>query len=245
MNTERRVFLWTRVAALADGTPITVGHVSRVAASVAGTDSVALVLWLTSTPREMLFASDTLASAVEEMALTVGEGPCADACAGSLVLVPDLATAEYAARWPVFTPAAVAAGVRAVFSLPLRIGGIRLGSMNLYRQQPGGLAGEQLSDALALADAACLLLLDSAKAVPGGPELPGDPPRPWDGPRHPEVHQATGMITVQLGVTAAVAFARLRAYAFAHDRRLRDVARDVVNRRLRFDAGTGGNPDDN
>ena len=42
------------------------------------------------------------------------------------------------------------------------------------------------------------------------------------------------MITVQLGVTAAVALARLRAFAFAHDRRLRDVALDVVARRLRF-----------
>ena len=43
------------------------------------------------------------------------------------------------------------------------------------------------------------------------------------------------MITVQLGVTAAVALVRLRAFAYAHDRRLRDVARDVVARRLRFD----------
>ena len=42
------------------------------------------------------------------------------------------------------------------------------------------------------------------------------------------------MIIVQLGVTAAVALVRLRAYAYAHDRRLRDVAADVVARRLRF-----------
>jgi hypothetical protein len=49
------------------------------------------------------------------------------------------------------------------------------------------------------------------------------------------VHQATGMITVQLGVSMAVALVRLRAHAYAHDRRLRDVAADVVARRLRFD----------
>jgi hypothetical protein len=42
------------------------------------------------------------------------------------------------------------------------------------------------------------------------------------------------MIIAQLGVTAAVALVRLRAYAYANDRRLRDVARDVVDRRLRF-----------
>ena len=44
------------------------------------------------------------------------------------------------------------------------------------------------------------------------------------------------MVTVQLGVTAAVALIRLRAFAYSHDRRLRDVARDVVARRLRFDS---------
>jgi AmiR/NasT family two-component response regulator len=42
------------------------------------------------------------------------------------------------------------------------------------------------------------------------------------------------MLTVQLGVTAAEAFARLRAYAYSQDRRLADVARDIVTRRLRL-----------
>jgi hypothetical protein len=46
------------------------------------------------------------------------------------------------------------------------------------------------------------------------------------------------MITVQLGVSVAVALVRLRAHAYAHDRRLRDVAADVVARRLRFDPDT-------
>ncbi|HEX5299275.1 MAG TPA: ANTAR domain-containing protein, partial [Streptosporangiaceae bacterium] len=39
-----------------------------------------------------------------------------------------------------------------------------------------------------------------------------------------EIDQATGMLTEQLGVGAAEAFARLRAYAYAQDRRLADVA---------------------
>jgi hypothetical protein len=47
------------------------------------------------------------------------------------------------------------------------------------------------------------------------------------------------MITVQLGVTATVALIRLRAYAYAHGRRLHDVAGDVVSRRLRFDPDEG------
>jgi hypothetical protein len=46
------------------------------------------------------------------------------------------------------------------------------------------------------------------------------------------------MIIVQLGVTAAVALIRLRAHAYAHDRRLGHVAADVVARRLRFHPDT-------
>jgi AmiR/NasT family two-component response regulator len=45
------------------------------------------------------------------------------------------------------------------------------------------------------------------------------------------------MILVQLGLNAETAFARMRAYAYAHDRTLGEVARDVVDRRLRFNPG--------
>jgi hypothetical protein len=47
------------------------------------------------------------------------------------------------------------------------------------------------------------------------------------------------MITVQLGVSAAVALIRLRAYAYAAGRELRDVAGDVVARELRFEPEPG------
>ena len=47
------------------------------------------------------------------------------------------------------------------------------------------------------------------------------------------------MLTVQLGVPVKEAFARLRAYAYAQDRRLADVARDIVARRLRLQGDPG------
>jgi hypothetical protein len=48
------------------------------------------------------------------------------------------------------------------------------------------------------------------------------------------------MVMIQLGVTAAVALVRLRGHAYAHDRRLYEVAADVVARRLRFDPRADG-----
>ena len=49
------------------------------------------------------------------------------------------------------------------------------------------------------------------------------------------VHQATGMIAVQLDETPADALARLRAMAFQSGRSIYDIAQDVVERRVRFD----------
>lgn len=74
-------------------------------------------------------------------------------------------------------------------------------------------------------------MLLGMRTAPAPPE--GAPPewdRAWNG--RAEIHQATGMVVAQLGVGAADAFARLRAYAFAHDRLLVEVSRDVVARRL-------------
>jgi hypothetical protein len=56
---------------------------------------------------------------------------------------------------------------------------------------------------------------------------------------HLVVHQAAGMVAVQLGISVADALVRLRAHAYAHERPLRDLADDVVARRVRFDT-----PDD-
>ena len=50
-----------------------------------------------------------------------------------------------------------------------------------------------------------------------------------------EIYQAAGMITVQLDVDIPEALARLRAHAYAEERPLREVARDVVGRRLRLE----------
>jgi hypothetical protein len=102
----------------------------------------------------------------------------------------------------------------------------------LYRAQPGSLTPQQLADALVFADIALQLLLDSYAGIS---EAAGY--RPIDGlsDSRAEVYQATGMISVQLGVSLEEAFVRLRAHAFAADTPLDAIADDVVSRALRFD----------
>lgn len=149
--------------------------------------------------------------------------------AGQPVLASDLDQAAWVRRWPAFAPEALAAGARALFALPLQIGAARVGVMDLHRDAPGWLQGVELADALVFADATTQALLIEAhvRDVQDVPDL-------YQG-YHAVVHQATGMVKAQLNVGIAEALVRLRAYAYAEERPIEDVARDVVGRRLRFD----------
>jgi hypothetical protein len=232
VNADRRIRLWSLVVQHAGADPVALKHVCAAVISAANVDSAAITVAVSAAPSETVYVSNRFALVLEELALTMGEGPSVDALRGSMVLVADLAEAAWLSRWPMFTPAAALAGARAAFAFPLHVGGVRLGVLDLYRNAPGGLDGERLADVLVLADAACGMLLDSAAQTSGHPDAGGLAPV---GGAHPVVHQATGMLIVQLGVNAATALTRLRAHAYAHDRRLRDVAADVVARRLRFE----------
>ncbi|SFP05949.1 ANTAR domain-containing protein [Amycolatopsis arida] len=183
----------------------------------------------------VLAATDERARQLEELQFALGEGPCVDASgSGRPVLQPDLA-ADGSARWPGFGAAVLDAGVHAIFAFPLRVGAIRVGVLDLYRDTPGSLSALDLADALAFAEAATVVVLHlQDHDEHGGSALTG----PIDG--QAAVHQATGMITVQLGVSLAEALLRLRAHAYTTGRTVSAVAADVVNRRLRFDDGEPG-----
>ncbi len=177
-------------------------------------------------------ATDGTARRMEDLQFTLGEGPCIDSSAGGRpVLQPHLQQTA-ASRWPVFGPAVLEAGVAAIFAFPLQVGGIRVGVLDLYRDTSGNLDSRELRDALMYADAATLLLLHlQAQMKPGGlhphlAEAVGN---------RAEVHQATGMISVQAAVGLGEALLLMRAHAFAIDRSILAVALDVVHRRLRFD----------
>ncbi|TPQ20696.1 ANTAR domain-containing protein [Streptomyces sporangiiformans] len=194
-----------------------------------------------------LCSTDVVSEQMEELQLTLGEGPCIDAFAFRLaVLTPDLRTDEVRARWPVFAISAIEAGAAAVFALPLQIGAISPGVLALYADAPVELDAEELADALAFADAATLVLLDSRLEEPDAFPAEG-PPRDGHvedlGGYRAEIDQATGMLTVQLGVGIEEALVRLRAYAYAYGRRLADVAADVVAHRLRLPPDPDPDPD--
>jgi hypothetical protein len=209
----------------------------EVCADVSLMSGAGIMLMTGDEQQGSLCSSNDVSALVEELQYTLGEGPCVDAhLKDRPVLEPDLVNPG-TARWLAFTPPAVAAGVRAVFGFPLQVGAVRLGALNLYRDQPGPMTDDQYADSLVLAGlAARAVLAMQADALPGAlaPELE-------DGANFRfVVHQASGMVAVQLGVSVGDALARLRAYAFATDRLVADVAEEIVTRRLRFDDRPAG-----
>jgi ANTAR domain/GAF domain len=238
MTSDRASLLWGLVAEQAARRQGPVAAVDVCAAAAAALPvSGAWVMAQGAAAGHLMCVTDEVSEQLAELQITLGEGPCLDVLAsGSPVLVADLDHAYAARRWPGFTPQARQASAAAIFALPLQLGAIQVGSLGLYRDKPGELGTAQLGDALILADAATVVLLESehldgAATVPGG----GPGGQPPDLARHrAEVDQATGMVSAQLGVAIGEAFVRLRAYAYAQDRRLSEVAHDIVARRLRL-----------
>ena len=183
-------------------------------------------------PVAIIAATDGPARRLEDLQLVLREGPCVDASITRRpVLQPDLNAIE-PTRWPHFVPAAQRAGVAAIFSFPLQVGAVRLGILDLYRDSPGMLDAQQLNDALSYSDAATEVILHLQGQVEGvvlHPELS-------EGFTYsPAIHQATGMISAQTGAGIHDALLLLRARAYADDRRLIELAEEVVDRRLRWD----------
>lgn len=174
-----------------------------------------------------VWASDATAQAIEDLQFALGEGPALDAFRkGAPALEPDLPSAS--CRWPFFCSQAVALGTRAVFSFPLQVGVIRLGSLNLFRNTLGFPTKDQLADALVLADVATQDLID----------LQAEGSIRWSHSdrlgQRTRVQQATGMVAAQIDSDMASALARLRAHAFANDITIFEVAEQVVARSLRL-----------
>ena len=209
-------------------------EVCRECQGVVGVDAAALTAINPQGDRAMLGSAGGLSARVEEIQLTVGEGPSLDAFAAHRpVSAIDLASTASARRWPGFASAAVEVGVRAAFAFPLLVGASCSGTLQLSRCLPGPLSDRQFRDAYRFAETGLWALLDSRAGIPA-PRL--DEPYPPLAGGQDKVYQASGMISVQLGIDVDEALVRLRAYAFSTSRPLHDVAHDVVIRRSRFDA---------
>jgi AmiR/NasT family two-component response regulator len=108
------------------------------------------------------------------------------------------------------------------------VGAVRLGALDVYRDDVGVLPAPVMAQALTYAEVATSSLLDAQDRA--GEESPPGLDDALVG--RLELYQAQGMVMVQLGVDLSEALVRLRAYAYSHNRPISDVADDIVARRL-------------
>lgn len=193
-----------------------------------GLDGAGVTMMSADAGREPVFATDEVATVIERLQLTLGEGPCVDsASTGIPVLVPDLSDPGegVAGRWPVFGKEAARVGARAIFAFPIRFGAIWLGAVDFYRQSPGPLNQAELGSVLSAVDRVGLAVLEA-------PNWYGDPESP--AATNMVVHQAAGMVMGQLDSSITEAMVRLRATAFAEGLSIEELAADVANGRRRI-----------
>jgi len=201
-------------------------------------DAAAISLVFDGAATGTLGASGESARAYDELQFTLGEGPCLDSITlKSPVLVADLAELDET-RWPIYGPAMLSHRIRGVFAMPVLVAGEHIGALDFFRAEPGNLAGDHLTGAIAAAELAGVPMLDlmndDLQAAVNDPES-----NAWaelHALSRAEVSQATGMLVAQLGVDPAEALVRLRAHAYATGRSSTDVARDILDRRLRLEA---------
>ena len=181
-------------------------------------------------------ASDATSERLDELQFMLGEGPSQEAFdTRRPVLITDITTVM--TRWPIYAPALHDDHVEAVFAFPLQIGAVRLGVLAVFRDHTGALTSGQLVDALAFADVAINAVLDQHEQADAPDGSTGLDEAVND---RAGLFQAQGVVMVQLGVGIRESAARIRAHAYAHDRRLGDVARDVVTHELIFKPDSPG-----
>lgn len=201
-------------------------------------DAAAISLVFDGANTGTLGSSGAPARAYDELQFTLGEGPCLDSVTHRApVLVVDLAAPDEH-RWPVYGPAMLDLQIRGVYAMPVVVAGEYVGALDFFRARPGRLDEEHFAGAVVAAEMAGVPLLDLLDAdLQAAANDPGT--NAWAELHtlsRAEVGQATGMLVAQLDIEPAEALLRLRAHAYATGRSTTDVARDILDRRLRLEA---------
>ncbi len=203
-----------------------------------GADAAAISLVFDGADIGILGASGATARELDELQFTFGEGPCLDAVAQRMpIFILDLADPRQMS-WPAYGPALLARQIRGVYALPIVVAGQCVGALDLFLNQPGLLAADDLTGVLAAADLAQLPFLDflgtDLEVAITDPD--SDAWAELDALSRTEVSQATGALVAQLEVAPAVALLRLRAHAYVTGRSCTDIARDILAHRLKLEA---------
>jgi hypothetical protein len=195
---------------------------------ILGMDGGSLTLAYADEQRVTLCATDEWSAQLEDLQEVIGEGPSYDAYRDRTIqtLVVD---GGVGLRWPLLSDGIkLGLGRCAVYAIPIKPGPETMGVATFYQRDP--------SDLSIAADEAQLLIDAVGVALVKDPDILDDDSmakaESWNS--RARVHQATGMVMAQLGITPEDGIALLRAHAYAHQLSLVAISDDVIARRLDF-----------
>ncbi|WP_104082738.1 GAF and ANTAR domain-containing protein [Cryobacterium sp. Y11] len=179
---------------------------------------------------ETVCASNSMAAHFDELQFDLGEGPSWAALATRRAVLVDNFPTSRGTTWPALMKASEHSGVHAVYAFPLILGSLEIGAVSLHSNRSGGLSPAQILDAEVLVNLTAVQVLRRSLTFQTLKTNLEDN----EGYSRRVVHQATGMVLAQLNLSAADALLIIHGHAFAHGRTVREVASDVVTRRLDF-----------
>lgn len=195
-------------------------------------DAAGLLLVDSRGTLRVVAASSEDANLMELLQLEADEGPCME-CFGSGLPVSVTDLGDTTSRWPRFVAAVAQRGAfRSVHALPLRLRGETIGAMNLFHRQPGPLPEADLALGQALADVATIGIL-SERSIRRGEVLSEQLQTALTS--RAIIEQAKGVLAQHGDLSMHAAFDRLRSYARNRNKRLSEVARQVVEGNLGAD----------
>lgn len=192
--------------------------------------AAAIMLWNGDGDLQVVTASNVQAEKLQLLQIRNDEGPCLDCVAtGTIIVSDDLAADD---RWPSFRSACVRSGFSVTSVVPLRLGDVVLGCLQLLAGESEPLTQADIALAQAFADVASIAIVQAQAAQ-----------RSEVRTRQLQealvsrvvIEQAKGMIAEHSKVEMTEAFSRLRAFARRTNSRLGDVARSLVAGTLSVD----------
>lgn len=177
---------------------------------------------------ETVCASTKLGARIDEIQIDLGEGPSWEALRTRLPVTASDLQVDGGALWPGTWAALRELDVGALFAFPLYVSTLGIGSIALYSMTARELSDADIERMSHLAAIVSGALLRRALNRLDSPD-DGAPDEPYS---RREVHQATGMVAARNCIGVDDALLLLRGHAFAAGRSVRDVAADVIARRL-------------
>lgn len=201
---------------------------SRLADScvnVLNVDAAGLMLISPEGDLRVMASSSEAMRILELFEIQAQEGPCLDCYrTGEPVVNQDLAANQQ--RWPTFSVEALEAGFNSVHALPMRLRGTIIGALNLFHKLPGKMAENDVAAAQAFADVATIAVLQHRAAIEA--RVIKDQLNFALNSRI-IIEQAKGMIAERENLDMDTSFSRLRTYARDNNRRLIDVAKEIIS----------------